>query len=288
MARSTATIQQQILDNISADATLGTLLTSTSKRAIYNLLAFIISVAINVLEQLIDIFTANVESVAAAAAPATAAWLQAQILKFQYSSANPQIIQYTAGGAPYYPVVDATLQLITRCSVTTTLANTVLVKVATGSPPAALSSTQLNALQAYVNPPNGIGIAGISYAVTSGNPDQLYIQANIYYQGQYSGIISPNVIAAVGAYLAAIPFNGQVKLSDLEIAMRNVAGVNDVVFVNVSARADSTSFGSGTYLVQGGLEISRLWNTVAGYIIPETSTTPVDNTLSGTLNFIAE
>jgi hypothetical protein len=285
MARSTATIQQQILDNITADPTLGPLLTSTSKRAIYNLLTFIVAVAINVLEQLIDIFTASVESVAASAAPATEAWLQKNILAFQFSLTNPQIIQFTAGLAPYYPTVDTTLQIISRCSVTTTNANQVLIKVATGNPPSALSALQLSALQAYVAPPNGIGIAGVTYLVTSGNPDQLYIQATIYYQGQYSAIIQANVITAITNYLAAIPFDGVVRLSDLVISVKAVAGVDDIVFQNVSARANGTAFGSGTSLVLNGQEISRLWNTVAGYIIGEDT---IGQDLTNTLTFIAE
>lgn len=285
MARTTSVIQAQMLDNIAADATLSTALTSTSKRAIYRLLTFIVAVAINLLEQLIDVFTTNVEATAAAASPATAAWLQKQILAFQYSATNPQVIQFTAGQAPYYPTVDTTLQIISRCSVTTTLANQVLIKVATGDTPAALNGSQLSALQAYVSPPNGIGIAGVTYVCSSGNSDKLFIQANIYYQGQYSGIISDNVISAINTFLAGIPFNGQVKLSDLEIAIRQVTGVNDVVFVNVSARADGTSFGSGTYLVQSEAVISRLWNTVAGYIVPETTS---GQTLTDTLTFIPE
>ncbi len=285
MARSTATIQQQILDNIAADTTLGPALTSTSKRAIYRLLAFIMAVAINVLEQLIDIFTAEVELVAASAAPATEAWLQKNILAFQYSATNPQIIQFTAGLAPYYPTVDATLQIVSRCSVNTTNANQVLVKVATGNPPAALTASQVAALQAYLSPPNGIGIAGVSYSVTSGNPDNLYVKATIFYQGQYSAIIQANVIAAIAAYLAAIPFDGVVRVSDLEGAIKAVAGVNDVAFVDISARADGTAFGSGTYLVQSGTLLSRRWNTIAGYIIPETTS---GQDLANTLTFIPE
>jgi len=282
MARSTATIQQQILDNIAADTTLGPVLTSNSKRAIYNLLTFIMSVAINVLEQLVDIFTANVETVAASAAPATPAWLQNQILKFQYSDTVPQIIQFT-NYAPAYPVVDTTLQIITRCSVKTTLANTVLVKVATGSTPAALATDQLNSLKDYILPPNGIGIAGINYQVTSGNPDQFYCQATIYYKGQYSNVIQNNVIAAINGYLAGLPFDGAVIISDLEAAIKAVTGVNDMVFINVSARADGTAFGSGTALITGQTLASRLWNTVAGYIISETTT---GETLANSLTFI--
>lgn len=281
MARSVSIIQQQMLDNIAADTTLGPLLTSTSKRAIYRLFTYIMAVAINVVEQLIDIFQASVTATAAAAAPATAAYLQAQILKFQYSTVTPQVIQLI-NFAPSYPVVDPTLNIISRCSVTTNLSNSVLIKVATGTPPAALNAAQLASLQSYVGQ---IGVAGITYIVTSNNPDQLYIQATIYYQGQYSNVISTNVQNAINNYLAAIPFNGVVKVSDLESAIKAVAGVNDVVMTNVAARADATAFGSGTNLIQNNLVIGRLWNTIAGYIISETTS---GQTLTNSLTFVAE
>ena len=281
MARQISEIQQQMLDNIAGDSVLGSLLTSTSRRAIYRLFTYIVAVAINALEQLIDIFTANVESIAAAAAPATPAWLQSQILKFQYSTTNPQVVQLI-NFAPAYPVVDETLRIITRCSVTTNLSNNVLIKVATGEPPAALDNSQLAALQSYVNE---IGIAGVIYNVTSEASDKLYVQANVYYQGQYSAVIKANVVAAIGTFLASIPFNGQMKISDLEDAITGVEGVNDVVLVNVKARSNATPFASGSYLVQNQLTIGRLWSTIAGYMVGETTN---GQTLNDSLNFIAE
>ena len=281
MARSVSLIQQQMLDNIAADATLSTLLTSTSKRAVYRLYTYIVAVAINALEQLIDIFTASVEATAAAASPATPTWLQAQIFKFQYSASTPQVVQLI-NFAPAYPVVDTTLQIISRCSVTTNLSNSVIIKAATGTTPAALSSPQLSALQSYVNQ---IGIAGVIYTCISGSPDQLYVQANIYYQGQYSSVISANVIAAINSFLAAIPFNGQMKISDLESAIRGVTGVNDVVLVNVKARDNGTAFASGNYLIQSQQIIGRLWATIAGYMVSETTS---GQTLTDSLTFIAE
>lgn len=281
MARQISEIQQQMLDNIAGDSVLGTLLTSTSRRAIYRLFTYIVAVAINALEQLIDIFTANVEATAAAAAPATPAWLQAQILKFQYSTTNPQVIQLI-NFAPAYPIVDETLRIITRCSVTTNLSNNVVVKVATGEPPAALDNSQLAALQAYVNE---IGIAGVIYNVTSEASDKLYVQANVYYQGQYSAVIKTNVVAAINAFLSSIPFNGQMKITDLEDAITSVEGVNDVVLVNVKARANATAFANGSYLVQNQLAIGRLWSTIAGYMVGETTS---GQTLNDSLNFIAE
>lgn len=281
MARQISEIQQQMIDNIAADSVLGTLLTSTSKRAIYRLFTYVVAVAINALEQLMDIFTAEVEAVAAAAAPATPSWLQAQIFNFQYSPTTPQVIQLI-NFAPAYPVVDETLRIITRCSVTTNLSNSVIIKVATGEPPAALSGPQLAALQSYVTE---IGVAGVVYNVISQASDKLYVQANVYYQGQYSAVIKANVVAAIENFLAGIPFNGQVKISDIEDAITGVEGVNDVVLVNVRARADGTAFASGSYLVQNQQTASRLWGTVAGYMVGETTT---GNTLNDSLTFIAE
>lgn len=281
MARTVSDIQQQMLDNIAADATLSTLLTSTSKRAIYRLYTYIVAVAINALEQLIDIFTASVEATAAAASPATPSWLQAQIFNFQYSATTPQVIQLI-NFAPAYPIVDPTLRIISRCSVTTNLSNSVIIKVATGTTPSALSAPQLAALQAYVNE---IGIAGVIYSCISNASDKLYVQANVYYKGQYSAVIQANVIAAINTFLAAIPFNGQMKISDLEEAIRSVEGVNDVVLVNVKARDNGTAFASGNYLVQAQQTIGRLWPTIAGYMIAETTS---GQTLADSLTFIAE
>lgn len=284
MARDIALIQNQILDSVAADATLSTKLTSTSKRAIYRLFAFCVASAINFLEQIFDINVSRVESIAASAAPASASWLQNQILKFQYSPDVPQVIQLI-NFAPSYPIVDPTMNIISRASVTTDLSNNVLIKVATGEPPAALTSGELSSLQAYINQ---IGVAGVTYTCKSVDPDQLFIEAQIYYQGQYGSAIQNSVITAITNFFATankINFNGKIKLSDLELSIRNVTGVNDVFFTNVFARDSSTAFADATALVLNQTTIARLWSTVAGYIIGETTS---GKTLSDSLIFIPE
>lgn len=281
MARPISLIQQQILDYIDADSTLGPLLTSTSKRAIYNLLSYVVAVAINILEQLMDIYQAALEAIAASAAPGSGPWLQAQIFNFQYSPDVPQIIQLI-NFAPQYVLVDTTLRIITRCSISTNLANSVLIKVATNNPPSSLSSDQLSALQSYVNQ---IGVAGVTYTVQSLDADRLFINAQVFYQGQYGSGIQLAVVTALNAFLAALPFNGRLKMSDLEDSIRNVAGVTDVVLMNVSARAATTSFGSGTNLIVNNQVASRYWDTIAGYMIEEDTS---GNTFSDTLVFIPE
>lgn len=284
MAREIAAIQQQILDSIAADSILGPVLTSTSKRALFRMFAFIVATAIGMVEQLIDLFTSDVETTAAAASPASYSWLQDQIFKFQYSATITQVVQFI-NFAPSYALIDESLRIITRCSVTTSLSNTVLIKVAKGDPPGPLAAGEITALSAYLNPPFGIGVAGINYIISSKDSDKLYVQADIFYQGTYSSVIQLNVITAINDYLASLPFNGQMKVVDLEQSIRKVAGVNDVLLKNVVARPDLVAFGSGTYLVQTNNVLSRLWNTDSGYIVGETT---VSNTLADTLNFIAE
>lgn len=281
MARAISLIQQQILDTIAGNETLAPLLTTTSKRSIYALMAYVVAVAINILEQALDIYQAALEAIAASAAPGSGPWLQAQIFNFQYSSVVPQIIQLISF-APRYIIVDPTLRIITRCSISTNLANSVLIKVATNNPPSALTSDQLSALQSYVNE---IGVAGVTYQVQSLDADRLYINAEVFYQGQYGSGIQLAVITAINAFLAALPFNGRLKMSDLEDSIRNVAGVTDVVLMNVSARAASSSYGSGTSLISSNQVASRYWDTIAGYIIEEDTS---GNTFSDTLVFIPE
>lgn len=280
MARSVATIQAELIANVQADPTLAGL-TSTSKRAIWRLWTFVFAVSINILEQLMDVFKTNTETTVSLAAPQTGQWLQDRVFKFQYDAVTPQIIQLI-DLIPQYPVVNAALRIVTRASVKTGLSGAVNIKVAKSEPPEALNGSELSALQSYVSL---IGVTGIAYAVTSAAPDKLYIQADVYFNGGYSSIISTNVIAAIDTYLSQLPFDGSLKLTDLEAAIRNTQGVNDVVLRNVKARADSTAFASGTFLVTDNQYVGRLWPTVAGYIVGETTT---GQTFADSLNFIAE
>lgn len=279
MARAISVIQRQILDSIAADSDLNQVLTSVSKRAIFRLITFVIATAIAIHEQIIDVFKLFVETQVAQAAPGTPQWLQAQVFKFQYSSDTPQVIQLV-NLVPVYPIEDKTLRIITRCSVTTDVSNNVTIKVAKGEPPTLLNSLEYDALVSYIGV---IGIGGISYSLVSSAADRLYVQAQIYYTGLFSSVIKTNVIAAIDAYLASIPFNGRIKLSDLELAIKAVDGVDDVVFQNVRARAEATVFPGGTALVIGNTVASRIWPTLAGYAISEDT---ASNTLSDSLTFI--
>jgi hypothetical protein len=283
MARTIAQIQAQIIATKEAQPELAGL-TSTSKRAIWNLWTFVIAACIAIFEQLLDSFLTEVETQVAQSAGASVLWLQAKMFQFQYDATTPQVVQLI-NTVPQYPTIDKTKQIITACSVTSSLSNQVSIKVAKSNPFVALASAELTAAQSYINT---IGAAGITYNVISLNADKLYVQAQIYYQGQYSTVIQQNVIDAINSFLQNLSttnFNGSMKISDLEGAIRNVAGVNDVVLNNVRGRDDASSFANGIDLVLNNTVISRQWNTIAGYIVQETTS---GKTFADSLTFIAQ
>lgn len=264
MARSVSTIQQQIIDYKEASTEL-TGLDTDSRRGIWRAWTFVVATVIALFEQILDVFKADIEGKIAQAAPATAPWIQAKVFEFQYDALNPQVLDLI-DLVPTYPTVDEDLRIVTRCSVKSNLSNVVTIKTAKNEPPEALVTAEVNALQDYVDT---IGMAGIVYQVSSSDPDRLYIEGTVYFKGQYAAVIQANVIAAVEAYLATLPFDGQLLISDVEGAILAVEGVNDVVLENVKARANSVAFGSATGLVLNNQLIYRAWNTVAGYIVQE-------------------
>lgn len=270
MSRSITQIQNSLIANIQTDPTLGPLLTSPSATAIWKLWSYIVATSQGTEEQLYDLFVSQIESLLAVAAPMTAPWIRNQVLNFQYSSSDPQVIQLnTTTFAPYWPIINPAYRIVTRCSVTRGLLNAVTVKVAKGTTPAPLATAELSALQSFLDT---ICAPGIVYTAVSVNPDKISTAVTVYYQGVYSSVIGNNLLAAYNNYIGSIPFDGAIKISDLEIALRNVTGVNDVVINDAVARADSTSFGSATVLVVGNDLQQRQWQTIAGYAIDETTT----------------
>lgn len=271
--------------------------------SMYNLqglMLWIVAGAAAITEQLWDAFTTDIEAIVAVAAPQTGPWFQNQMLNvFQANDTTPQVVNIDpVTFAPAYAVVNDTYKVIKYCAVTAGAFGSCLIKVAgqvSGLPVDLDTATFAGCLDTAQSFVNTIAAPGINYIVSSGNSDKIKISATIFYKGQYAAVLAISngtVVAAIIAYLAAIPFNGQVTLSDLELAIKAVPGVNDVVFTNVQARADATAFGSGTNLVIGvdgaaptGNIIQRNFATIAGYI--ETETTG-GSTINNTLTYVSQ
>ena len=287
MARNTDQIQQQIIDNVQADATLSQA-SSPSRRSHWRLWTRETATAQNALEQVWDEKKAELEKAASETAAATKPWIQRKMFDFQYDANTPQVLLLDTSTAEpfyYYPTVDPTKRIISQCVAYSASNNVVYVKLATGDVPGALTAPQLSAAQDYIDT---LFPAPIFYLAQSTEADKLYLQADIYYKGQYSAVIQTNVISAINAYLlllAKTDFNGKLRLTDLEVEIKKVEGVTDVVLKNVAARADTTLFANKTIMMNNSTELLKEWQTKAGYIVGETTS---GSTLADTLNFIAE
>jgi len=281
MARSIATIKQQMIDAKNNEASLSGL-TSTSQTAIWNLYFFIVATAINILEQIMDVFKSDIQTIVDNGVPNTNAWLQQMAFKFQYNATNPQILQLI-NLIPTYPTINEAYRIITRCSVVTDANRTAIIRVAKGTNPDPLSNTELQAFTSYVNV---IGNAGIKYQILSSNADQIEIQGSIYYNAQYSAVIQTNVTNAINSYLSNLDFSGQILFTKIEDAIQSVAGVNDVKLTAILVRKDSDLITQQTkiYSLTDGIN-TRVYTPYAGYIKPETTT---GHTLTDTLTFVVQ
>jgi len=287
MARSVSNIQSYIQDNLVTNfASIGITINPVlwSKRNMLRQICFTVAVCQALMEQLQDLFKQQIELVVSKAAAATAPWIQDKMFKFQYDASNPQVIALI-DTIPTYPVINESLRIITACSVTSDISNSVAIKVAKGSPLEALSAPELSSAQGYIDI---IGTTGIDYQVISLDPDKLYIDAEIFYAGQYAAVIQSSVIDTINAYLETLSltnFNGALKMTDLEAVIRNVTGVNDIVLNNVRGRSDANPFSAGIDLILSTAVIQRQYVTIAGYISEETTAT---KTFADTLIFTAQ
>ena len=269
--RTVAQIQQTILNAVAADPILGSQLTSTSSTSLWRLWAYIIANSQAVEEQLANLYQGQIETIAASAAPATPQWVYKMALLFQYSATDPQLIQLnTTTLAPQYPVYNPAYQIVTRCSVTNTFLNNVLVKVAKGSTtPVPLASAELSAFTTYMN---YIKPAGIIYTYVSTDSDKIYCSINAKVRGAYSSTISNALLVAYNNYLATLPFDGIFILSDLMIALKSVTGVVDIEFSNVNLRGNVATFPPGSYnMVNNYTQSLTSYIPVSGYLSDETT-----------------
>ena len=268
MARSKESIRDLMDIAQAAESSLSGL-NNPSQTAVFNLEKDVIAQEMNLHEQLWDELRDDLETQIAAAPPASPAWIQAQVLKFQYDATNPQVLQLI-NFAPSYPVIDTDLQIVTRCSVKTDLNKIVKIKVAKSDPPATLAALEYSSLKGYLN---NIMPAGVGFDLVNLDGDRLYVDAEVFYNGEYTSSIQSNVEAAINAYLANIPFDGLVRISELEDSIQAVAGVTDVKLNTIKARPNTDPFASAIVIYDVTSATmgtnARIWDTVSGWIIEE-------------------
>jgi hypothetical protein len=279
MARTVAQIKQSMLDAKNADPTLSAL-TSTSQTAKWNLYYFIVASCIAIFEQLQDLFKADLEAIASTAAPSTPQWTRNKVLKYQKGDvAQLNTTTFTVE----YPTINTANQILTRCAVITAPNRTVLIKVAKSDPPVPVSVGELAELQSYIETFNP---AGIAFTLINENSDKMEVAATIYYNGQYSAVISTNVVAALNNYMATLPFNGVISTQAVVDAIQAVEGVNSVSLTRILVRKHTVGYGLGVTLYNLLLGVDSVqYQTIAGYVAQETTAT---HTFADTLSYIVQ
>jgi hypothetical protein len=241
-----------------------------SSVGIYDNIADVTSININLHEQLFDSYKTDVEGVVTNGILQTEAWLQKKVLEFQYSATTPQYVQLdTDTFTASYPIVNTELRIITRCAVVTLGGGQVSIKVAKSDPPTVLSGAEVTALESYLDI---ICAAGIKPSVLNEPSDKLSVNATIYYDGQFADTIQDDCEAAINNYLANLPFNGQFQIIKMVDALQSVTGFNDIVITTVEARKDAGTLAPFT----------RAYSPYSGYMVEDPSAL-----FSSTITYVA-
>lgn len=276
MARTVAQIKQSMIDAKNADAALSGL-TSTSQTAKWNLYYFIVASCIAIFEQLQDLFKIDLENIASTAAPSTPQWTRNKVLKFQTGDVAEL---NTTTFVIEYPVINTANQILTRCAVVTAPNRTVLIKVAKSDPPGPVTVGELAELQSYVETFNP---AGIAFTLINEDSDKMEVAATIYYNGQYTGVITDNVEAALNSYMANLPFNGRITTQSVVDAIQAVDGVISVSLTRILVRRDTVAYGAGVTLYNLSTGIDSVnYDTYSGYVVEETT---ASHTFADTLTY---
>jgi len=258
VARTYQAIQAQIVTQVN---TLVPTLTSKSKAAYWNMWAFIVAVSQNLMEQRFVLLQNQIESIVANSVAATAAWITSQVLLFQDGNTIQLNSNFTFSyPQPYYQTP------ITSCAVVTAPNGVVNIKVAASG--SALTSGQQTELKAYLNT---ILPAGMITNVISVAGDTLSVTAKVYYNGQSNSVILANVLNAINNYCSLLPFNGLVRVSDIENAILSVTGVTDVV-LNTVICTPVVAGGSPVTMVSSSQTLARTYQTYSGYLTNADST----------------
>lgn len=265
-------IQAQMIQQLSSYPLLAPLLPNTSKVAKFTNWTYIISFCIYSLEVIWSILQSDIENTVSLGRPETAKWIQNQVLNFQYSATTPQVVVINPDFSVGYASINPSMRIITNCSVTGNGTGGILIKVTTAAGP--LSGPQLSALNSFLDTILG---PDINYQLVNALADTLEIDGTVFFDGQFSGSIVTDVTNALLAYLAALPFNGVVKVGELDSVIRKVNGVTDFLPANIIVSANG---GTPSHLILNSQVLAREYLTNAGYMVND----PV-NPFSSTLIF---
>jgi len=248
---------------------------STSKVSEWRLWVWIQAVAIWTLEKLFDAFRTEVEERIAATRVHTRRWYREKALAFQFGD--------TLNDSDVYDVIDESKQIVKFASVRKVVVSghgVLRIKVAkdNNGELAKLGQAELNAFKDYMN---DITDAGTYIFATSGDPDNLKLELDIYYDpqlidasGDYLDGSGNSVLPAIKQYLKGIDFDGRLVLTHLVDALQGVKGIELPVLKYAAARPNGGVY-SDLYNINTGTRI-EFYNPDAGWIVLDEANTVIN------------
>ncbi len=249
MARTIKEIHDGLLAKVAADAVLNTELTSTSDFAIYRLFLYIVAFASWMVENLHDIFKADVNETIAAMKPHSLRWYAEKAKAFQYGY---NLVDET----DYYDNTGLTVAQILQSKIVAYAAvveqvRGLRIKVAklVGGVLVPLDANELIAFVAYMN---AIKDAGVKLNITTAVADKLRLQLVIEINplvlkldgSRNDGTDAAPVKAAQDNHLLNLPFNGLYSVQKNIDAIQKVEGVKDLQLIAVQTKYGNLNFTS--------------------------------------------
>jgi hypothetical protein len=240
MARSIIDIKQIILTAKSNEADLA-IYTSISATQIFNLWAYIVSVAIWTLEVLFDKHKTETDAKIASLIPGTLRWYHSICLAFQLGDSLQWVNSKFC-----YQIVDASKMIIKRCAIKE-VSGQLRIKVCkeVSGVPVALSTQELNSFKAYMTK---IKFAGTNLAIVSYNACSVKFGLKLFYDpliltpAGLNIITGINVIeSAIDNYLKQIVYGGVISRTKIIDAIQSIDGVADIYFVDFYAKEAGAS-----------------------------------------------
>lgn len=241
MARTITDIQNEIIAQVQANATLSPLLTSTSKVAIWRLKAYVVAVCIWTLETLFDIHVTDVNETISKLKPHSLRWYAEKAVAFQYGF-------NLVDDADYYDNTGIDETTINNSKVVDYAAvleqeRGLRMKVAKddGTDLTALTTPELDAFKEYMK---RIKDAGVRLNISSTAADGLRLGIDLYYNplvldsagARLDGVAPEPIQDAVKNYLKNLPFNGVFLLQNLVDVLQKVDGVKIAHIISAQAQ----------------------------------------------------
>lgn len=201
---------------------------NTSKTAEWRMWIDVFALIVHGFEGILDLFKRDIQALVDTNITGSLEWYRRISRAFQYSSAETGSFYLIVdqAGRIVYNALNTAAQIIKQATIKENESDmTLKVATETGGELAALSSDALQQFTSYINQRK---LPGDKINIVSANPDELYIEATVKYNGTYSGSELEMLIRShLSAFARDFEFDGMLYVNDILLLILGTDGVRD-------------------------------------------------------------